>query len=331
VNLAEYFVLKNPFFGVRAWRKAPGRLLARIFAAASCRTPEDVYSPPKGRNEVTQKVEIHPRGIPGPVDLHCSLIAAIISANPESGWFGLETHAIVVPTYNERENIALLVESIAGLGLGSHLIVVDDNSPDGTGPILDELALGFPTLEVIHRPGKLGLGTAHIAGIQLALSQGAGQIVTMDADFSHHPRYIPDILAGLNQYDVVIGSRYVPGGDTRYCTAPRKALSRGANLFARTVLGLQAGDATAGFRGYRRAVLESIDLGAIVSDGYSFLIEMLYRCQRQGWQVGEVPIVFENRQRGASKISKTEILKAFHTVGRLGWERVFCRKNAIRG
>jgi dolichol-phosphate mannosyltransferase len=144
----------------------------------------------------------------------------------------------------------------------------------------------------------------------------------MDADFSHHPRYIPDLLAALVHYDVVIGSRYVPGGGTLYCTLPRQVLSRGANLFARTVLGLHAGDATAGFRGYRRAVLESIALDQIVSNGYSFLIEMLYHCQRQGWSIGEVPICFENRQRGASKISKTEILKAQQTVLRLGWERL---------
>ena len=153
-------------------------------------------------------------------------------------------------------------------------------------------------------------------------------ILTMDADFSHHPRYIPDLLEALERFDVVIGSRYVPGGGTRYCTAPRKALSRGANLFARTVLSLRAGDATAGFRGYRRAVLESIALDEIVSNGYSFLIEMLYRCQRVGWRVGEVPIVFENRQRGASKISRSEIFRAQQTVLRLGWERLGGRLGA---
>jgi dolichol-phosphate mannosyltransferase len=152
----------------------------------------------------------------------------------------------------------------------------------------------------------------------------------MDADFSHHPRYVPDVLAALERFDVVIGSRYVPGGGTLYCTAPRKALSRGANLFARTVLSLQAGDTTAGFRGYRRVVLESIALDEIVSNGYSFLIEMLYRCQRAGWSVGEVPIVFENRQRGASKISRSEILRAQQTVLRLGWERVGGRFGTIR-
>jgi dolichol-phosphate mannosyltransferase len=243
----------------------------------------------------------------------------------------MEKHTIVIPTYNERENIAPLVEGIVGLGLDSQVIVVDDNSPDGTGQLVDELATRHPGVRCIHRPAKLGLGTAHIAGIQAALADGALYIATMDADFSHHPRYLPDLLAALGRFDVVIGSRYVPGGGTHYCTAPRKALSRGANLFARSVLSLHAGDATAGFRGYRRQVLESIALDEIKSDGYSFLIELLYRCQRQGWSVGEVPIVFENRQRGASKISRAEIFKALQTVGRLGWERLGNRLTTDNG
>jgi dolichol-phosphate mannosyltransferase len=234
----------------------------------------------------------------------------------------LGKHTIVIPTYNECENIRSLVGEIMDLGLGSQVIIVDDNSPDGTGKIADALAQEHPVVAVVHRPGKLGLGTAHIAGIKLALQQGADHVVTMDADFSHHPRYIPDILAQLDAYDVVIGSRYVPGGGTLNCTAARKALSRGANLFARSVLDLHANDATAGFRGYRGTVIESIALDAIVSDGYSFLIEMLYRCQRGGWRIGEVPIVFENRQRGASKISRAEIIKAMGTVVTLGMERL---------
>lgn len=234
----------------------------------------------------------------------------------------MDNHTIIIPTYNERENIGLLAQGILGLELGSRVIIVDDNSPDGTGQLADELAGQHPGIQVIHRCGKLGLGTAHIAGMKAALDSDTAQIVTMDADFSHQPRYIPDLLAALDRLDVVIGSRYVPGGGTLQCTLPRKMLSRGANLFARTVLRLQASDATAGFRGYRRAVLESIALDEIVSDGYSFLIEMLHSCQQQGWQIGEVPIVFENRQRGASKISRTEILKAMQTVVRLGWERL---------
>ena len=235
---------------------------------------------------------------------------------------GLDRLAIVIPTYDERENIGSLVESILSLGLDPRVIIVDDNSPDGTGRLADELAGQHPAVHVIHRPAKLGLGSAHIAGMKAALDADATYVVTMDADFSHHPRYLPDVVDALDRFDVVIGSRYVPGGGTLHCTAPRRALSRGANLFARTVLSLQAGDATAGFRGYRRAVLKSIPLDEIVSDGYSFLIEMLYRCQRHGWRVGEVPILFENRQRGSSKISRTEILKAWQTVARLGWERL---------
>lgn len=234
----------------------------------------------------------------------------------------MDQHAIVIPTYNERENIELLVGEIIELGLDSQIIIVDDNSPDGTGRLADELAASHDSVQVIHRPEKLGLGTAHIAGMKAALSNGAVYVLTMDADSSHHPGYIPDLVAMLSKYDLVIGSRYVAGGGTRYCTPPRKALSRGANLFARTALGLHAGDATAGFRGYRRAVLESIALDDIVSDGYSFLIEVLYRCQQRGWRVGEHPIVFENRQRGASKISKSEILKAVQAVVHLSRERL---------
>ena len=234
----------------------------------------------------------------------------------------LRLHAIIIPTYNERENIVLLTEQLLELDLGLQVIIVDDNSPDGTGELAGELAARNSAVEVIHRAGKLGLGTAHIAGIKHALASGMDLIITMDADFSHHPRYIPYMLAGLERFDVVIGSRYVVGGGTLGCTLPRQALSRGANLFAGTTLSLQAGDATAGFRGYRREVLESIALDEIVSNGYSFLIEMLYRCQRQGWQIGEVPIVFENRQRGTSKISKAEIFRALQTVSRLGWERL---------
>jgi dolichol-phosphate mannosyltransferase len=145
----------------------------------------------------------------------------------------------------------------------------------------------------------------------------------MDADFSHNPRYIPDMVAKIDQgYDLVIGSRYVPGGGSSGCTFDRKLLSWGANAFARTVLGLRAHDTTAGFRCYRREVLESVQLDEIKASGYSFLIEMLHRVRRRGWQVGEVPIVFENRRLGTSKISRTEITRAMGTVLRLGWARM---------
>jgi len=238
----------------------------------------------------------------------------------------LERHAVVIPTYNECGNIGLLVGEIAGLGLATRIIIVDDNSPDGTGQLADQLGREHEGIEVIHRPGKLGLGTAHIAGMKAALAGGAVHILTMDADFSHQPRYIPSLLSMLSEFDLVIGSRYVPGGGTSGCRASRRALSHGANFLTHAVLGLSASDATAGFRGYQRAVLESLALDSIVSDGYSFLIEILYRCQRQGWRIGEVPIVFENRQRGASKISRVEILKALQTVLQLERERLGFRR-----
>jgi dolichol-phosphate mannosyltransferase len=231
--------------------------------------------------------------------------------------------AAIVPTYNEMENIGRLALEILSLSVPIDVIVVDDNSPDGTGLIADQLAARHPQIHVIHREGKLGLGTAYIAGFRYALAHGYSRIMTMDADFSHPPSRIPAMVEkARSDADVVIGSRYVRGGGTRGCTLPRKVLSWGANAFAKSFLGLQAMDCTAGFRCYRREVLESIDLDSILSNGYSFLIEMLYRCQRQGYRVSEVPILFENRRLGSSKISNQEITKALLTVLRLGKERL---------
>jgi len=230
--------------------------------------------------------------------------------------------AVVVPTYNEKENIERLVNQILALGLDLQVIIVDDNSPDGTGQIADRLAAADDHVQVIHRKGKLGLGTAYIAGFKRALALGAPFVMSMDADFSHDPSYIPAMVSMSRSCDVVIGSRYVKGGGTKDCTLPRKLLSRGANLFAKINLGLKTHDCTAGFRCYRRAVLEAIELDTIFSSGYSFLIEMIYRCQKKGFTVGEVPIIFVNRQQGASKISRLEIVKAMYTVLRLRWTLV---------
>jgi glycosyltransferase involved in cell wall biosynthesis len=231
---------------------------------------------------------------------------------------------VIVPTYNEQENIETLVHQLLDLPVNLHVIVVDDNSPDGTGEIADQLAAQSDgRMKVIHRPGKLGLGTAYVAGFKQAMTDDSDFILTMDADFSHNPRYIPTMLEKAQAgYDLVIGSRYVPGGGTKDCTLPRKMLSWGANAFARFTLGLQAHDTTAGFRCYRREVLESVGIDEIKSSGYSFLIEMLYRTQRRGWQVGEVPIIFDNRRLGESKISRSEITRAQQTVLRLGWARL---------
>ncbi|MBN1920491.1 MAG: polyprenol monophosphomannose synthase [Anaerolineae bacterium] len=231
---------------------------------------------------------------------------------------------VIVPTYNERENIERLVRLLLALPGEINTIIVDDGSPDGTGAIVDALAEEYPSrVEVIHRSGKLGLGTAYIAGFRHALAGDSALICTMDADFSHPPANIPEMVAkAAVGYDLVIGSRYVPDGRTVGCTPPRIALSWGANAFARVLLGLRAHDTTAGFRCYRRAVLEQAPLDQILSNGYSFLIEMLYHVQCQGWKVGEVPITFENRREGTSKISKSEITKALATVLRLFGQRL---------
>jgi dolichol-phosphate mannosyltransferase len=230
---------------------------------------------------------------------------------------------VVVPTYNEADNINDLITQLLQLPVHINVLVVDDNSPDGTGDIVENWMTRAPgRVFCLHRPGKLGLGTAYIAGYKRGLEMGAENIITMDADFSHHPRYIPDMLALGRHKHVVIGSRYVPGGGSENCTWKRIWLSKGANLFARTMLGLQARDTTAGFRLYRREVLESIPLDDIFSSGYSFLMEMLFLCQRRGWQIGEVPIIFEDRRAGTTKISRNEIFKAQYTVLRLFMRRM---------
>jgi len=243
---------------------------------------------------------------------------------------GVKT-VVILPTYNERDNLIELAEQILALPTGAHLIVVDDNSPDGTGLLADQLAARSRRVQVIHRPAKLGLGTAYIAGFQLALAGGADRVVTMDADFSHHPRYIPAVAALADRFHVGIGSRYVAGGGVAdNWGLRRRFLSRSANLFTRLVLGLRARDCTAGFRCYRREVLQSIDLERIFSNGYSFLIEIAYRCQRLGYTFGETPILFENRYQGDSKISQWEIYKAMFTVVRLGMSRLLFWRSAER-
>jgi dolichol-phosphate mannosyltransferase len=233
---------------------------------------------------------------------------------------------VVLPTYNECENIGRLVAELMALSDEITVIIVDDNSPDGTGMLADELALCYPgRVEVIHRLAKLGLGTAYIAGFRRAFELGADGILTMDADFSHQPKYIPAMRARIDGADLVIGSRYVPGGRAVNSPPLRRALSRSANLVAHVGLGLRARDVTAGFRLYRRAVLESLPIDSIFSSGYSFLIEMLYLVQRRGWRVAEVPIQFQDRTMGQSKISRNEIFKALYTVARLACRRALRR------
>lgn len=230
--------------------------------------------------------------------------------------------AVVLPTYNERENLAALIAAIRRLPVVLDLIVVDDNSPDGTGALADELARADSGIQVIHRTGKLGLGTAYAAGFKRALSAGAELICTMDADFSHDPGYLPALLDGAQRHDLTIGSRYIRGGGVVNWGVWRKLLSWSANTIAHLVLGLRARDCTAGFRCYRRRVLETIDPASIRANGYSYLIEMLYHVERAGFTVGETPIIFADRRLGQSKISEDEIYRAMRTVARLGLRRL---------
>jgi glycosyltransferase involved in cell wall biosynthesis len=234
---------------------------------------------------------------------------------------------MIVPTYNERENLPALIRQLRGLPDDLHVLVVDDASPDGTGDLADTLAAQDAGVAVLHRSGKLGLGTAYRAGFAYGLARDYQVICTMDADFSHNPASVPALLVKLqNGYDLVVGSRYVPGGRVAGWPRMRKLLSFTANWLVHLFLGVTTRDCTAGFRCYRRRVLETIPLDTIFSSGYSFLIEMAFLCQQAGFRIGEVPITFVNRTQGASKISKVEIVRAMYTLLRLRtrtlpWER----------
>ncbi|WP_448591151.1 polyprenol monophosphomannose synthase [Thermoflexus hugenholtzii] len=229
---------------------------------------------------------------------------------------------VIIPTYNERENIEALLRAILSLPLDLEVVVVDDHSPDGTGEIVDRMAAADPRIHVIHRPAKLGLGTAYTTGFRFGLARGYERLLTMDADFSHNPAHLPDLLARSQEADLVIGSRYVPGGEVIDSPWYRRLLSRGANRFARLMLGLTPRDVTAGFRCYRPQVLEAIAPETIRAEGYAFLIEITYRAQRAGFRIAEVPIRFQDRRYGRSKISRREIWRALGTVLRLARDRI---------
>ena len=228
---------------------------------------------------------------------------------------------VVVPTYNEIDNIDPLLEALLGLAANPDVLIVDDGSPDGTGVRVDEWSRKSSRVRVVHRPRKMGLGTAYIAGFTRALAEGYDAVVEMDADFSHRPSYVPDLLAKTADFDLVIGSRYIAGGGTRGWGLHRRLLSEGANLFARAMLGLNVKDCTAGFRCFRADALRRVDLGAILAEGYSFQVEMLFRILRGGGRVAEIPIIFEERRHGRSKISRSEVFRAVGTVLRLSQER----------
>lgn len=236
---------------------------------------------------------------------------------------------VVVPTYNERENLESLVAAV--LDHGYRILIVDDGSPDGTGVLADEIAAHNELVEVIHRPVKEGLGPAYAAGFAHALAGGAEVICEMDADFSHDPGDLPRLVEALasGKRDLVIGSRYVPGGSTPDWPIHRRVLSRAGNLYARLMLGLKVHDATAGFRAYRAARLPELKFDTCQASGYGFQVELAWRATRLGFEVFEVPIVFRDRVYGESKMKGRIVAEAMWLVTRWGVARL-ARRNGIR-
>lgn len=226
-------------------------------------------------------------------------------------------YLVIIPTYNEKDNILSLIVKILKMHRNFHVLVVDDNSPDGTGEIVDELLQKDKRVHVIHRPGKMGLGTAYIEGFRYALAQGAEYIIQMDGDHSHDPKYLKDMIAAIKDCDLVLGSRYVHGVRVSNWPFQRLLLSKFANIYVRTVANLPFEDSTGGFKCFRRKVLETIDLGLIRSDGYSFQIEMTYWTYKLGFRIKEIPIVFMERIGGFSKMSRAIMLEAIWMVLRL--------------
>jgi dolichol-phosphate mannosyltransferase len=230
-----------------------------------------------------------------------------------------ELAAVVgIATYNERENLATLIEEIRRIVPQVDILVTDDNSPDGTGALADELAKNDPRIHVLHRSGKLGLGTAILAEMHWAMEHGYGVFVTMDADFSHHPRYLPALLAGTSEHDIVIGSRFIPGGGTVNWPWSRQFMSWGVNTLVRTLMRIKARDASGGFRAYRVDLLRSTNLEDFYSKGYSFQEEMLLRCKLAGARIVESPIVFEDRRLGKTKANLPEIVRSISILVYLG-------------
>jgi dolichol-phosphate mannosyltransferase len=222
---------------------------------------------------------------------------------------------VCLPTYNERENLEPMIRALGGvLDADDRVLVIDDDSPDGTGAIADRLAEELEWVDVLHRPLKEGLGRAYLDGFHVALESGSELVLEMDCDFSHDPADVPRLIAAAPDADVVLGSRYVPGGGTRNWGLVRRAISRGGSLYAQILLGLPVRDLTGGFKCYRREVLETIDLDAIRSRGYAFQIETTYRAVRAGFRVVEIPILFTDREVGGSKMSRSIVLEAIWKV-----------------
>ena len=225
---------------------------------------------------------------------------------------------LVLPTYNEAENIEPIVRAalaqLGSTGMAHRVLVVDDGSPDGTGEIADRLAAELGPVEVLHRDRKEGIGPAYLAGFRHALAGGADLLLEMDSDFSHDPADLPRLISAAADADLVLGSRYVPGGGVTDWGRARRLISRGGSIYAKLVLGIPVNDLTGGFKCFRRDVLETLDLAGVGTDGYGFQIEMTYRAIRAGFLVKEVPILFRERRVGASKMSARIAIEAFWKV-----------------
>jgi dolichol-phosphate mannosyltransferase len=234
---------------------------------------------------------------------------------------------IIIPTYNEKDNVSKIIPEILAQDEGFNVLIVDDNSPDGTAALVKEMQKNNDRIHIIERPSKQGLGTAYVAGFKYALTHGYEYVFEMDADFSHDPKALPLLLAKAGECDLVIGSRYISGVNVVNWPMSRLILSYSANLYTRLITGLPVRDATAGFKCYRRIVLENLDLDSIKSNGYSFQIETNFMAWRKGFKICEVPIVFVDRRAGTSKMSKHIIYEAAWMVWKLKFKSIFSKKS----
>jgi dolichol-phosphate mannosyltransferase len=247
------------------------------------------------------------------------------------GYPGIGRVLVVIPTFNEAENIATIVGRVRAAVPVVDVLIADDNSPDGTGAIADELAAADPHVHVLHRPGKHGLGAAYVAGFAWAREHNYDAVVEMDADGSHAPEELPRLLDALGDADAVLGSRWVPGGRVVNWPLRRLMLSRGGNLYTRLALGMPIRDATGGYRAYRTPVLDKIDVESVASQGYCFQVDLAWRAYRNGFRVVEVPITFAERERGASKMSSSIVREALWRVTIWGTgARVAALRRALR-
>ncbi len=232
---------------------------------------------------------------------------------------------VIIPTYNEKENIRALTDAVLVQHSSIQILFVDDNSPDGTGTIIDDLVAKNDRVHVLHRSGKLGLGSAYREGFKAALAMGADYLLEMDADFSHDPATLPLFLTAIQENDLVIGSRYLNGVSVVNWPIRRLILSYCASVYTRLITGLQVRDCTSGFKCFRRSTIEAIDLSRVTSDGYSFQIEMNYRCMEKGFRISEIPIIFIDRHAGSSKMSGSIVREAVLMVWKLRLNTLFAR------